>query len=306
MKIPAPGRMVELGRRSLHLLEQGTGSPTVVLEAGIAASSISWCLVQKLVAEFTTVVSYDRAGFGWSDFSAENNSGFVLQTVQDLGLLLASAGLSGPFVLVGHSFGGLIVRLFQQLHPDRVAGMVLVDPVVRTEWRNPDQPTRRKLARGVMLSRRGAWLARIGVVGFVLRMLTEGRLGVPKLVARVTAGNGAGVANRLVGEVRKMPPENWPAIAAQWSEARSFKTMANNLEKLPISVTQLDETRGLGDLPIVVLSASKHIPEHAHDAALSTRGEHIVVPESGHWMQLDAPDIVAQAIRQVVAKVRAQ
>jgi pimeloyl-ACP methyl ester carboxylesterase len=90
-------------------------------------------------------------------------------------------------------------------------------------------------------------------------------------------------------------------VAAHWSEARCFRAMADALESLPVSVTQLDEERLLGDLPVVVLSAQAS-EEHEHDARLSTRGEHVIVPNSGHWIQLDAPEAVVDAIRRVVIK----
>ena len=83
----------------------------------------------------------------------------------DLAGLLDRCGVEGPFVLVGHSFGGLIARVFEQRDPARVAGMVLVDPVVRSEWRDCSGVRRRMLSRGVMLSRRGAWLAKAGWFG---------------------------------------------------------------------------------------------------------------------------------------------
>jgi len=180
-----------------------------------------------------------------------------------------------------------------------VAGLVLVDPVVRADW--PQMTPR--LRRGVMLSRRGAMLARMGVVRLALKLLTGGSRRIPQLLARVSAGNGAGVTDRLVGEVRKIPKEHWPTIAEHWSEARSFEAMARNLEKLPVSVKQLDESRSLGDLPVIVLSAGRRIPEHEADARLSTRGECVLVPDSGHWMQLDHPDAVCDAIAKVVRSV---
>jgi pimeloyl-ACP methyl ester carboxylesterase len=283
---------------ALHTRVTGEGRPVVVLEAGIAASSLSWSLVQDRVAKFTTVLSYDRAGFGESRVPGKGD-GTARASAEDLASMLASSGLPGPYVLAGHSFGGLIVRVFQQRYPDMVAGLVLVDPVVRADWREMTP----RLKRGVVLSRRGAVLARLGVVRLALGLLTSGRHRVPKLLARASAGNGAGVADRLVAQVRKMPSEHWPRIAGHWSEARSFEAMARNLEQLPVSVKQLDESRGLGDLPMVVLSAGKPNPEHEADARLSTRGEAVVVPESGHWMQLDAPDVVAEAIQRVVRMV---
>jgi pimeloyl-ACP methyl ester carboxylesterase len=294
--------MVDVGGRRLHVNVAGEGKPVVVLEAGIAASSLSWALVSKKVAEFTTVVAYDRAGFGWSDPAPHGST--ALDFARDLALLLEKAEIRGQLVLVGHSFGALIARIFQQTYPERAAGLVLVDPVCRAEWREAGEPRRRMLARGVLLSRRGEFLARMGVVGLALKLLMSGSRTIPKFLARVSAGPGAGVTERLTGEVRKMPPELWPAVAAHWSEARCFRTMADSLENLPVSVTQIDEGRSLGDLPVLVLSAAntnaEAMSEHEHDAGLSTRGQHIVVPGSGHWMQLDAPDAVVEAIRHSV------
>ncbi len=302
MKIAPSGRFVDVRGAKLHFQVEGQGSPAVVLEAGIAASSLSWCLVRPLVAQFTTVLSYDRAGFGWSD--APRHACTAAEAAADLAGLLERCGVGGPFVLVGHSFGGLVARVFEQRSPELVAGMVLVDPVVRSEWRNCSGVRRRMLSRGVMLSRRGAWLARAGVVRFALGMLTGGSTRIPKLLARVSAGRGAGVTERLTGEVRKMPRELWPVIAAHWSRAQSFIAMANYLEQLPVSVTQLDEERSCGDLPLIVLSAAtatrEALEEHRYDAALSRRGRHEVIPGSGHWLPLDAPEAVAAAIHRVI------
>jgi pimeloyl-ACP methyl ester carboxylesterase len=251
--------------------------------------------VQERVARFTTVLSYDRAGLGYSAELGQGD-GTANAAATDLAAMLDQSGLEGPYVLAGHSFGGLIVRIFQQRFPERVAGLVLVDPVVRADWQNMTP----RLRRGVMLSRRGAALARLGVVRLALKLLTGGSHRIPQLLARVSAGKGAGVTDRLVGEVRKIPQQHWPVIAEHWSQARSFEAMARNLEKLPESVKQLDETRDLGDLPIIVLSAGKPVQEHQSDARLSTRGESMVIKGSGHWMQLDAPDAVAEAVRKLV------
>ncbi len=294
--------MVAAGAGSLHVHIQGQGRPVVVLEAGIAASSLSWSLVQNRIAGFTTVVSYDRAGFGWSDPAYQRCT--AASAACQLEGMLERTGLPGPYVLAGHSFGGLIVRRFQQQFPKQVAGLVLVDPVVRSEWRSPDIRARRTLARGVMLSRRGALLARIGVVGLALKLLMSGSRRTPKLLARVSAGRDARVTERLVGEVRKMPAEHWPAIAAHWSRASSFAALADYLENLPLSAAHLDERRSLDDLPVIVLSGSNAPREHEREATLSTRGRHMVVPDCGHWIQLDAPDAVVDAVADIVAQVR--
>src|SRR5258708_5600311 len=109
MRIAAPGRMVN----GLHVWASGHGKPVVILEAGIAASSVSWSLVQPRVAEFTRVLSYDRAGFGWS--TAGSGAGTAREAASELHRVLEQSGETGPYILVGHSFGGLIVRVFQQL-----------------------------------------------------------------------------------------------------------------------------------------------------------------------------------------------
>ena len=301
MKVAPTGRLVDIGGRRLHVNVTGSGTPAVVFEAGAAATSLSWPLVAPKIAKFTTVVTYDRDGLGWSERASGRYT--ALDSAEDLAALLEKIPVEGPVILVGHSFGGLIARVFEQRNPGRVAGLVLVDPVVRAGWREMN-PT---LARGVMLSRRGALLARLGVVRVALGLLMSGSRAIPKLVGRVSAGNGAGVMERLTGEGRKIPRELWPAIAYRWSQSKSFQTMADTLESLPVSVTQVDESRTLGDLPVVVLSAAsasaKDLAEHEHDARLSTRGRHIVVPHTGHWMHLDAPDAIVAAVESVLSLV---
>lgn len=295
-----PGCLFNIGDRRLHVSEEGVGTP-VVLEAGLAATSLSWCLVQPLIARFARVIAYDRAGLGWSDPSSKPAT--ALNAAQDLARLLDALALNEPVVMVGHSFGGLVARIFEQRSPERVAGLVLVDPVCRAEWRDADSARLRCLWHGVRLSQRGAILARIGVVGFALRLLLRGEQRFPHMIARASAGRGLDVARRLVGEVRKIPRELWPAIAGHWSRPASFRTMASGLEHLPESVGQIEESRRLGDKPIVVLSAANASPaaiaEHHAEAALSSRGRQEMIGGTGHWIPLDAPDAIAAAVREL-------
>src|ERR1700710_2825969 len=110
--IEAPGRLVDMGGRSLHVQEKGSGPIPVVFEAGIAASSLSCSLVQPRVAEFDRTISYDRAGFGWSAAAPAQST--ALDAARDLARMLEIVHPSGPVLLAGHSFGGLIARIFQQ------------------------------------------------------------------------------------------------------------------------------------------------------------------------------------------------
>ena len=122
---PPPGRLVDAGGYRLHLHCTGTGRPTVVLAAGLGDYSIDWGLVQPRVARFTRVCSYDRAGYAWSDPDPRPRS--LQRAVDELQALLTNAEIPGPYVLVGHSWGGHIARVFAAQHRDAVAGMVLVD-----------------------------------------------------------------------------------------------------------------------------------------------------------------------------------
>jgi pimeloyl-ACP methyl ester carboxylesterase len=122
---PPTGQLIDIGGRKLHIHCTGSGSPTVVVENGGAAFSFDWELVQPDVAKFTRICTYDRAGYAWSDVGPEFDS--FDQAGHDLHLLLTRAGIPGPYVLVGHSLGGLLVRNYQAAYPADVVGMVLVD-----------------------------------------------------------------------------------------------------------------------------------------------------------------------------------
>jgi pimeloyl-ACP methyl ester carboxylesterase len=123
---PQPtGQLIRIGNRKLHIHCTGTGSPTVVVENGGAAFSFDWALVQSEVARFTRICTYDRAGYAWSDPGPEFDT--FDQATHDLHLLLTNADVRGPYVLVGHSLGGMLIRFYQAKYPNDVVGMVLVD-----------------------------------------------------------------------------------------------------------------------------------------------------------------------------------
>jgi pimeloyl-ACP methyl ester carboxylesterase len=298
--------MVDIGTARLHLHESGSGSPTVILEAGIAASSLSWDLVQPDVAQLTRVCSYDRAGLGWSDLNP--NPPNLQQIVADLHATLTAAAIPGPYILVGHSFGGLVVRAFAAAYPEESAGLVLVDPVLPAEWIALPEDRRRMLAYGVMLSRRGAFLARIGIVRASLTLLAAGSQHLPKLIARFASGRGSGTAERLVGEVRKLPESLWPSVISHWSTPKNFLAMAGHLETLPsaaATVAALDDPRAK---PLTILSAATanaaQTAEWDRLAALGNPGEHIRAARSGHWIHLDEPELVIRAIGEMVLRYR--
>jgi pimeloyl-ACP methyl ester carboxylesterase len=300
---PAPGRLVDVGGCRLHIDVRGEGSPVVVFEAGIAATSLSWSLIQPEIAKLTRTASYDRAWLGWSDATPKRRG--IDQVVEELRTLLDGAGLVAPRILVAHSFGGLVARVYAARYPAEVAGMVLVDPVAAGEWANPSESHRKSLGRGIALSRRGAILARLGVVRFAVNLLSAGSPSVPMLVAQASAGRGAAFTQRIVGEIGKLPREVWPMIQAHWCDPKCFEGMARYLETLPESAAAVE--RGVASTPLIVLSAANANPaqraEHESLArAPNTRLE--IVAGSGHWIQLDRPDVVIRAISELVARTR--
>jgi len=301
------GTLVDIGSCRLHFNQQGVAAPAVILEAGIAATSLSWWYVQPRVAGFARVCSYDRAGLGWSTACRAPRS--TEQLVFELRTLLRNAQVAPPYVLVGHSFGGLLVRAYAYLHPEEVAGIVMVDPVSLIQWANGNDSELGRLARGVRLSRRGALLARIGVVRLALWLAAIGGRRLPNLIARASAGKGTSAIDRLIGEVRKLPPEIWPLVRAHWSRAKSFRAMAALLEALPTNARAALAMPLREDIPLTVLSASTatqaELAERESWARQSRRGRHIQLENCGHWLHLDVPDAVTAAIRELVELARA-
>jgi pimeloyl-ACP methyl ester carboxylesterase len=140
-----------------------------------------------------------------------------------------------------------------------------------------------------------------------LAMLAGGGRWLPKTLNRASSGGrGASVTQRLVGEVRKLPQELWPAIQSHWSRPECFESMAQHLAALPATARAAAAAGPLGDLPLVVISGAhltaEALDEHRGLARLSTRGEHIIASAGGHWVPLDEPEAVVRAIRQIVAR----
>jgi pimeloyl-ACP methyl ester carboxylesterase len=307
-RFPPPGRLVDIDWCKLHLNQHGSGEPVVVLEAGIAATSISWSPVQMRLARFCTACSYDRAGLGWSERRMDRSSQRALeQMLEELEALLRKSGLAGPFILVGHSFGGLLVSAFAHCYPEHVAGLVLVDPVSLAHWSSGSQTNADQIRAGARLSRRGAILARIGVVRAALSVLNAGGRWIPNLIARTVAGQGTGLMQNLAREVAKLPREQHSTVRAHWSRPKSFLAMAEYLEALPACAAAGLTMSIPASIPVTILSAGSATAEELRErdawAARSDRGRHTKIPGTGHWLLLEEPELVVGAIQEIIEQV---
>jgi pimeloyl-ACP methyl ester carboxylesterase len=303
-RFPPPGQLVDVGGHRLHAVCRGHGSPTVVLESAIAASSLSWARVQPPVARFTSVCAYDRAGLAWSDASRVPRT--FARIVDELHEVLTQLNCAAPFVLVGHSFGVFVCLAYAVRYPEHAGGLVLVDPP--SEWVRLDQRQVRLLQGGVLLSRFGALLARLGVVRICLALLTGGAPAAPRYFVKVFGPTVARTIERLVGEVRKLPPEIHPVVQTHWCQPKCFQAMADHMRVLPEATASAARIDTLGDVPLVVISSGDQNADvsaaHHALAQMSSRGRIVVASKSGHWVPYDEPELVVEAIREVVETVR--
>jgi pimeloyl-ACP methyl ester carboxylesterase len=312
-RFPPPGRLVPLdqtGGTRLHIHGLGNSGPAVVLDAGIGASSLSWSLVQPEIARFARVYAYDRAGLGWSDPPGwQRGPRLASRMAEELRALLHNSGVDGPYILVGHSFGGYVARLYAERWPVEVAGLVLVDSPDETEWSEPTPEYRMRQRGGALFARVGGLLARVGVVRFCLNRLSGGATALPTALTRSFGPAAFDLVKRMVGQVLKYPAHLRPVAQAHWSRPEPFLSLSDHLAHLPESAAEVAACGAVGDVPLVVLTAADPSPARAARqdalACLSTRGRHVIARQGGHWLNLDQPELVVRMIESVVEEVRA-
>lgn len=303
-----PGRLVSVGTHRLHIDCQGAGTPAVVFDAALGASSVSWSLVQPAIARLTRACTYDRAGMGWSDPGPLPRTAGRL--ADELHALLQHAAVPPPYVLVGHSFGGFVTRIFAARHPSETAGLILLDPAHPDQWRAPSERERREIDRGVRLCRYGEIAARLGVARLVATLIGIGALGAARVVARAA---GRGSLRRedegVLAPVWKLPPEARRPLRGFWTQRKFYEALGSQIGSISASAREVEEIAGAGhgDLPLVTISSSHPDPIRVRRqealARLSSQGRHIVAPDSGHWIPLDRPEVVIEAIAEMVKTV---
>jgi pimeloyl-ACP methyl ester carboxylesterase len=308
--LPPSGRLVDVGGWRLHIncMGEAHGSqPTVILEAGLGDFSVEWGLVQPGVAKFARVCSYDRAGDGWSELGPHPRT--MRQIVYELHTLLDKAGVKPPLVLVGHSYGGWLVRLYAVTYPTDVSGMVLVEA-------GADDP-RRFLPDGTL--GRSSDLVSNQEIPVVK---TSGPLRISDIPAAALNQMMSGA--RSLAKNPNPPPRDKLPVDAQrmrtWALAQLGHIAAgvNPFEHEELALLRIDRKKTahpLGDMPLIVLTrgisdedekafAEEHRRDHATVAAMSRQGKLIVAARSGHHVQLDEPELVIQSIREVLAAAR--
>jgi len=294
-KFPPPGELVEVDDTFLHLNCTGEGTPTVILESGAGSPSVVWMAVQDEIAQLTRVCSYDRAGLGWSERKqGPRDAGKV---ADELHVLLGTASIEPPYVMVGHSFGGPRIMIFAHRFPGEVAGFVFVDTTdPELEERLPPELAALAEAQGSPSTFLYSALAATGVL---------------RALGRLTAG----------------APGGWPSEIVEVARAFGPVSLTEALREIKSREETLGLARKLGpigDIPIIVLTAGRlKLPESAEMtpelekqlrdlrlelqgelAALSTNSDHRIIQSAAHFIQIDEPGAVVTAVSDVLTAVR--
>lgn len=278
---PPPGQLVDVGGYRLHINCTGTGSPTVVIDAGLGDWSASWSSwVQPEVAKTTRVCTYDRAGMGYSEAGPLPRT--AEQFTKELHMVLLNADVPGPYVLVGHSMGGLSLRLFAHEYTTNVAGVVLIESMNPRQAKPSAASTTPPTATQASGFSPLTFAAQIGLV-----RLFAGPLGLKE----------------------GFSPEVQQAYTAFSVTSRSFQTQMDEGAGMPESFIQAGAVETFGDVPLVVLSRGLN-PNQDWQAMqtellqLSSHSQQLIADKSGHTIQLDQPDAAVTAITKMVAQLR--
>ena len=296
---PPPGQMIDIGGHRLHLYCLGTGSPTVLLEATAPGWSLYWSNVQPQLARTTRVCAYDRAGLGWSERGPLPRTG--LRMAKELHRLLERAGIRGPYILVGHSLGGLVARLYQHDYPQDVVGMVLVDAGHELEMRQAEFRLFANAGKSMLP---------------LIRALTM--VGITRLKASYDQ-----LPPLLMGQEEKVSAEIRPMLRAGWLRTGYYSTLTDESDGLIETLEQVRRSGSLGNLPLVVITATGPVwwpdmPGQVNPAkfrkmwldlqqgltTLSTNSRQVFANQSSHFIPFDQPDLVSDAVRQMIDRER--
>lgn len=291
---PPPGELVDLGGYKLHMQVMGDGEYTVVLDSGMACFSLGWMLVQPEIAKFARVLSYDRAGYGWSDESPLPRTSRNI--VSELHHMLKIAKVPPPYILVGHSFGGVNMRLYAATYPDEVAGIILVDSAHEEHFQKMPVWPRRVIERFVIQPPVATFGTAIGFTRLFTYLMD--------------------VRNML----KSLPEEAQETYLALICTTKYVKAVAQEFSYF----SQINEApQKVGDKPLSVISAGLDIlsEERGYDRefldeisavwkklqkdllGFSSKSKHVIAEQSGHMISHQQPDLIVEAVQQMIAEV---
>jgi pimeloyl-ACP methyl ester carboxylesterase len=292
-RYPPPGQLVDVGGYRLHMLCRGArpaGGSTVVAESGLGSTSLDWSLVQPGIATTTQMCVYDRAGLGWSEGRSASRTS--QQIAVELHTLLHNAGIPGPYILMGHSLGGLHVQMYASQYPDEVAGLVLLDPTPATYFAQLTAEERQAALPPTGILRILQFIHPFGLT----RLLDFGpwKTGMP--------------LERLAPDIQRTVKvlSFKPTVPrAVYEEAVAVET----------SLAQVVTAKPFpADIPLIVLQRGRVVGPADQDAGgkaahaalveRSANGMLIVAENSDHYIQFERPDLVIAAVRQVVESLR--
>jgi pimeloyl-ACP methyl ester carboxylesterase len=306
-RYPAPGDLVEADGRKLHLLSTPGAGPPLVIVAALSTPAIDWLPVQRALAPEMPVVLYDRGGLGWSDPGRRPRT--VARMAEELHALLTAAGIEPPYVLAGHSLGGLIALVYTVRHRERVAGLALIDSS------HPDMYTRLPA---------GEWFS--SGPGELLLVTIRERL-IPLGLVRLA--DDLGIRGQVSDRAQRIyPPDAATAGRAFLLSSRQRRAAVSELAHLGRSCNQARPClTDLGTLPLAVITSSEHDPSdapgspadrkrarwyatwsvlQAEFAGLSRNSRHTIAGRAGHLIHRDDPELVADTLRDLVSRARRQ
>jgi pimeloyl-ACP methyl ester carboxylesterase len=203
--------------------------------------------------------------------------------------------------LVGHSFGGLVMRKFALLYPEEISSIILVDPMRCEEW-PPLNPTKQaEIDRGKKLSGYAIPIAHLGLARLAVTSLLCRSGLIAEQLASAAGSGGKHVLGRVRGEVSKMPPEVWPIVAAHWSRPGYYAGMRSHVESVPETVREMQNAKPIDGIPVLLLTPGKSSP--LSEDCLKRIGNNVhqvIASKSAHWIHLDEPQLLIDSIQQMV------
>lgn len=289
------GKMVDIGGYKLHAVDQGVGGPTVVIDSGVGCNCLDWSLVQPEIAKFTRVITYDRAGYAWSDESPLHRTNQNI--IEELRMMLRAIGAPGPYILVGHSFGGSNMQLYAMKYPEEVVGIVLIDSVHEDQLQ----------------------VLNIPPIELFQLLMGASSLGLCRLLSHVPL-----VRSSMDKHIEKYPLELQEIYHAQSLKTKFASALKGEALFAQDNCNRLKEYSGsFDDKPLYVISAGKPLINYERGQAVYTReqidainaqwpllqadlvrkssqGRHIIAENSGHMIIADQPEIIIEVVRQMI------